>query len=369
MAKHPKPSPLFPLDLSVAFIKPDFRYIDFCRKREVLPNDAIVSSFSKAKLQKSCFERSILQVLLDLLMDVDVPPLIETFSLMGSYEIDAIDIINESPCVLKREKCYVIDARLLRYKTMLWMQLSSKETSGSDQTTPDQPVDDEGVYYKVAVDCPKGCVYSLRFRGYGEPIGLSLVRPPSSTTTYIVQAIGRHPPSSLLPPPSPVIPFPISFRYIFKYRADVQPFESNMAIIFDHSSWPNTMIEVKDGGLGCYRGGMRGGGGGGGDDSNGGRIGQCLTVVRLRLRLASGATRLRRPSASVVRIPPVAASTLTQERLSVVADFTQAGRWSPPAGAAARLPPALLASRWSVLASRRRCSPPAGRSSPPAGRC
>ncbi|KAK9083273.1 hypothetical protein Scep_029744 [Stephania cephalantha] len=36
-------------------------------------------------------------------MDVDVPPLIETFSLMGSYEIDAIDIINESPCVLKRE--------------------------------------------------------------------------------------------------------------------------------------------------------------------------------------------------------------------------------------------------------------------------
>ncbi|KAK9105238.1 hypothetical protein Scep_022082 [Stephania cephalantha] len=56
-----------------------------------------------AKLQKSCFERSILQVLLDLLMDVDVPPLIETFSLMRSYEIDAIDIINESPCVLKRE--------------------------------------------------------------------------------------------------------------------------------------------------------------------------------------------------------------------------------------------------------------------------
>ncbi|KAK9105050.1 hypothetical protein Scep_021894 [Stephania cephalantha] len=63
-----------------------------------------------AKLQKSCFERSILQVLLDLLMDVDVPPLIETFSLMGSYEIDAIDIINESPCVLKRENV-VIDAR------------------------------------------------------------------------------------------------------------------------------------------------------------------------------------------------------------------------------------------------------------------
>ncbi|KAK9118496.1 hypothetical protein Scep_016589 [Stephania cephalantha] len=30
------------------------------------------------------------------------------------------------------------------------------------QTTPDQPVDDEAVYYKVAGECPKGCVYSLR---------------------------------------------------------------------------------------------------------------------------------------------------------------------------------------------------------------
>ncbi|KAK9094423.1 hypothetical protein Scep_025892 [Stephania cephalantha] len=30
------------------------------------------------------------------------------------------------------------------------------------QTTPDQQVDDEAVYYKVAGECPKGCVYSLR---------------------------------------------------------------------------------------------------------------------------------------------------------------------------------------------------------------
>ncbi|KAK9167161.1 hypothetical protein Scep_002352 [Stephania cephalantha] len=67
-------------------------------------SDTTIGTLShSAKLQKSCFERSILQVLLDLLMDVDVPPLIETFSLMGSYEIDSIDIINESPCVLKRE--------------------------------------------------------------------------------------------------------------------------------------------------------------------------------------------------------------------------------------------------------------------------
>ncbi|KAK9121757.1 hypothetical protein Syun_019374 [Stephania yunnanensis] len=30
------------------------------------------------------------------------------------------------------------------------------------QTTPDQPMDGKAVYYKVAGDCPKGCVYSLR---------------------------------------------------------------------------------------------------------------------------------------------------------------------------------------------------------------
>ncbi|KAK9092417.1 hypothetical protein Syun_027328 [Stephania yunnanensis] len=34
--------------------------------------------------------------------------------------------------------------------------------SEQTQTTLDQPVDDEAVYYKVAGDCPKGCVYSLK---------------------------------------------------------------------------------------------------------------------------------------------------------------------------------------------------------------
>ncbi|KAK9098771.1 hypothetical protein Syun_025816 [Stephania yunnanensis] len=33
------------------------------------------------------------------------------------------------------------------------------------QTTPDQSVDDEAVYYKVAGECPKGRVYSLRSLG------------------------------------------------------------------------------------------------------------------------------------------------------------------------------------------------------------
>ncbi|KAK9135345.1 hypothetical protein Syun_014675 [Stephania yunnanensis] len=38
-------------------------------------------------------------------------------------------------------------------------KLQSQELT---QTTPDQPVDDEAVYYKVAGDCPKGCVSEPR---------------------------------------------------------------------------------------------------------------------------------------------------------------------------------------------------------------
>ncbi|KAK9100758.1 hypothetical protein Scep_024188 [Stephania cephalantha] len=33
------------------------------------------------------------------------------------------------------------------------------------QATPDQPVDDEAVYYNVAGECPKGRVYGLRSLG------------------------------------------------------------------------------------------------------------------------------------------------------------------------------------------------------------
>ncbi|KAK9095604.1 hypothetical protein Scep_027073 [Stephania cephalantha] len=141
------------------------QYIDFCRKREVLPNDAIVSSFSKAKLQKSCFERSILQVLLDLLMDVDVPPLIETFSLMGSYEIDAIDIINESPCILKREnvmslmraanqKLRVVDINDFFWERFFTAKLQRRRRESTRTTGPDQ-VDDERCTTRWRVTVPK----------------------------------------------------------------------------------------------------------------------------------------------------------------------------------------------------------------------
>ncbi|KAK9089161.1 hypothetical protein Scep_028243 [Stephania cephalantha] len=49
------------------------------------------------------------------------------------------------------------------YTESAHLRLSSKgDVRSSPQTTPDQSVDDEAVYYKVAGECPKGCVYSLR---------------------------------------------------------------------------------------------------------------------------------------------------------------------------------------------------------------
>ncbi|KAK9151213.1 hypothetical protein Syun_009522 [Stephania yunnanensis] len=52
-----------------------------------------------------------------------------------------------------------IKSSMLERLLVAKLQRRSQELT---QTTPDQPVDDEVVYYKVAGDCPKGCVYSLR---------------------------------------------------------------------------------------------------------------------------------------------------------------------------------------------------------------
>ncbi|KAK9082110.1 hypothetical protein Syun_031698 [Stephania yunnanensis] len=43
-----------------------------------------------------------------------------------------------------------------------WKAKLQRRRQELTQTTPDQPMDDEAVYYKVAGDYPKGCVYSLR---------------------------------------------------------------------------------------------------------------------------------------------------------------------------------------------------------------
>ncbi|KAK9125495.1 hypothetical protein Scep_014341 [Stephania cephalantha] len=53
-----------------------------------------------------------------------------------------------------------IDTRSKRFYAKL--QMRCQELA---QTTLDQPVDDEAVYYKVAGECPKGCVYDLKSLG------------------------------------------------------------------------------------------------------------------------------------------------------------------------------------------------------------
>lgn len=82
----------------------DFRYENYCRKHKLQPNLAILCSLSKVKQQKSSQRRSSLVVVLDHLKDVDFLPLIDMINSTSSFDIDAIDIINESPCILNEDQ-------------------------------------------------------------------------------------------------------------------------------------------------------------------------------------------------------------------------------------------------------------------------
>ncbi|KAK9083795.1 hypothetical protein Scep_030266 [Stephania cephalantha] len=55
------------------------------------------------------------------------------------------------------------------------------------QTTPDQPMDNEAVYYKVAGECPKGRVYSLRSLGRKKR---RYVDPDASTSQHPQGVVG-----------------------------------------------------------------------------------------------------------------------------------------------------------------------------------
>ncbi|KAF8410159.1 hypothetical protein HHK36_002681 [Tetracentron sinense] len=79
------------------------RYLDSCKRQEALPNPAILSGFLKAKLQKSRHELCSLEVFLDHLKEADFPPLLDVFAAIDLSEIDAVDILHESSCVLSGE--------------------------------------------------------------------------------------------------------------------------------------------------------------------------------------------------------------------------------------------------------------------------
>ncbi|KAL5706981.1 hypothetical protein ACHQM5_025085 [Ranunculus cassubicifolius] len=94
------------------------RYLDFCKGQEVPTNSAILSGFAKAKLQKSSHEECSMQVFLDQLRDIDFLPLIHVFTVIDSSDIEAVDIIQESPCVLNGEYVlslmHAVDQKLRR---------------------------------------------------------------------------------------------------------------------------------------------------------------------------------------------------------------------------------------------------------------
>ncbi|KAK9128216.1 hypothetical protein Syun_017013 [Stephania yunnanensis] len=64
------------------------------------------------------------------------------------------------------EKSFVVEVQSVRRGSSLpgeaKLQGRRQELA---QTTPNQPVDDEAVYYKVAGECLKGCVYGLGWLG------------------------------------------------------------------------------------------------------------------------------------------------------------------------------------------------------------
>ncbi|XP_008787136.2 uncharacterized protein LOC103705263 isoform X2 [Phoenix dactylifera] len=76
------------------------RYLNACRKREVLPNSSILSSFLKVKHQKSRAEECCLKIIIDQLKSSDFPPLIDVLSMSNLSEIDAVDVWQKSSYIL-----------------------------------------------------------------------------------------------------------------------------------------------------------------------------------------------------------------------------------------------------------------------------
>ncbi|KAG8368453.1 hypothetical protein BUALT_Bualt15G0047000 [Buddleja alternifolia] len=79
------------------------RYFDACKRRGILPNKAIVAALFKAKIKKARCEISSLVVSIDDLKDVDFNPLLDLLKEIDSSEIDAVDMVNRSSCVLSGE--------------------------------------------------------------------------------------------------------------------------------------------------------------------------------------------------------------------------------------------------------------------------
>lgn len=89
--------------MAVDILTLENRYIDSCRRHGVLPHAAILSSFFKAEGKKSHQEPIVLDILIDDLKDIDFAPLLEICTSLDTTEVEAVDVHNESPCVLSGE--------------------------------------------------------------------------------------------------------------------------------------------------------------------------------------------------------------------------------------------------------------------------
>ncbi|PIA33042.1 hypothetical protein AQUCO_04200058v1 [Aquilegia coerulea] len=79
------------------------RYLELCKGQKVAPNSTIISWFLEAKHQKSRLEHCRLQIFLDKLRNADFLSLINLFSAIDASEIDAVDILHGSSCILNGE--------------------------------------------------------------------------------------------------------------------------------------------------------------------------------------------------------------------------------------------------------------------------
>ncbi|KAL6522528.1 hypothetical protein OROMI_031486 [Orobanche minor] len=80
-----------------------FRYFVASRRRGILPNKLILASLFKAEIKKARHERASFIVSMDDLKDVDLYPLLDLLKEIDGSEIDAVDIVNGSSCVLSGE--------------------------------------------------------------------------------------------------------------------------------------------------------------------------------------------------------------------------------------------------------------------------
>ncbi|KAL3538826.1 hypothetical protein ACH5RR_002192 [Cinchona calisaya] len=91
------------------------RYFDSCKRQGILPNKLVLSALFKAKAKKMRHEVINLVVLLDDLRDVDFQPLLDLLAEIDDSEIDAVDVINRSSCVMSGE-CLLLLLRVSHKK-------------------------------------------------------------------------------------------------------------------------------------------------------------------------------------------------------------------------------------------------------------